>query len=56
MRFVLVSRYEMSRDFVMRLHDFGSLCDFVMTLLSVLLDSCLMMRVDVFFCRYKISC
>ncbi len=56
MRLVIFSRYEMSWDFVMRLHAFGSLCDFVMTLFSVLLDSCLMMRVDGFFCRYEISC
>jgi hypothetical protein len=42
MRFVLFRRYEMSCDVLMRLHAFGSLCDFVMTLFCGLPNKCVM--------------
>ena len=48
MRFMLFDLYEMTGDFLVRFHAFGSLCDFLMTLFFVLLDNCLM-RFDAFF-------
>ncbi len=56
MRFVVFSHYEMSCDFLMRLHAFGLFCDFFTNLFYVLLDNCLT-RFNAFcFCHFEISC